>query len=167
MSAYGGVGQATDGLVEAVAGAVEAFDRALAGAEGFVVVVDVAGDEVAGFGIGAGHQHGRHAQGVGGQAGGDELATASRVGTNTLPPMWPQSRRWPVGLPEVHAGGAGFDHGLHQLEGAEHATKAGPASATMGRRNQCRPLPRSTGSGRRALKVALILRTTFGTESTL
>ena len=54
MSAYARVGEAArDRLVEAVARLVEAFDRALAGEERLVVVVDVGRDEVRRFGVGA------------------------------------------------------------------------------------------------------------------
>jgi hypothetical protein len=67
----------------------EAFDGALAGAERLVVVVDVAGEQVGALGVGARDDHVGTSGDVGGEARGDQLLTASWVGTSTLPPMWP------------------------------------------------------------------------------
>ncbi len=105
--------------------AEEALRGALAGQEGLVVLVDVRGEQVGRLRIGAGEQHGRHAWQVGGQARGDQLLhrflsrhqhlaahVAALLGRGEL-------------ILEVHAGGAGLDHVLHQLEGVEHAAEAG------------------------------------------
>ena len=53
------------------------------------------------------------------------LSTASRVGTSTLPPMWPHFLTDGELVLEVHAGGARLDHRLHQLERVQHAAEAG------------------------------------------
>ena len=47
------------------------------------------------------------------------------VGTSTLPPRWPHFFSDGELVLEVHAGGAGLDHRLHQLEGVERAAEAG------------------------------------------
>ena len=53
------------------------------------------------------------------------FSTASRVGTSTLPPMWPHFFTDGELVLEVHAGGAGLDHRLHQLERVQHAAESG------------------------------------------
>ncbi len=50
---------------------------------------------------------------------------ASRVGTSTLPPMWPHFLGGGELVLEVDAGRACFDHRLHELEGVERAAEAG------------------------------------------
>src|SRR5579863_5787060 len=52
------------------------------------------------------------------------FSTASRVGTSTLPHMPALLHRGELVL-EVHTGGAGFDHRLHQLERVEHPAETG------------------------------------------
>ena len=47
------------------------------------------------------------------------------VGTSTLPPMWPHFFSLAQLILEMHAGGAGLDHRLHQLEGVERAAESG------------------------------------------
>src|SRR5690606_4129984 len=120
------VGQAAaDGLVDALAGLVEALDGALAGGEFAIVVVDVGGQQVGSLGIGAGDDQGWHAAHVGRQARGDQLLdrlagrhqhlaahVAALLGAGQL-------------VLEMHPGGAGLDHALHQLERVEHPAEAG------------------------------------------
>ena len=121
-----GIGQAAaDGLLEALLRAVEAFDRALAGQEGLVVVVDVAGHQVGGFGVGARQQDRRHAHHVGRQARRGQLGHRfTRRHQHLAAHVAALLHRGQLVL-EVHAGGTGFDHRLHQLEGVEHAAEAG------------------------------------------
>ena len=66
----------------------------------------------------------------------------------------------------MHAGGAGFDHGLHQLEGVEHAAEAGLGVGHDGREEVDVVLAFAPLDLVGALKVLLIFLTTFGTEST-
>ena len=64
-----GVSQAArDGLLDTVVGTVETFNRALTGEEGLVMIVNVGGHQIGGFGIGTGQQNGRHTHDVGSQA---------------------------------------------------------------------------------------------------
>ena len=120
----GRIGQAArDRLVDAGAGAEEAFHGALAGDERAVVVVHVAGHQVGGVGVGAGQQHGRRAHHVGGQAGRDQRTRLRGSAPAPCRP-WPHLDRGQLVF-EVHARGARFDHALHQFEGVEHAAEAG------------------------------------------
>ena len=122
----GRIGQAAaDRLVEAVAGLVEAFDGALAGGERLVVGVDVAGQQIGGFGIGARDDQGRHAQDVGGEARRVELVDRFAGRHQHLAAHVPALLHRGQLILEVHAGGAGLDHRLHQLERIEHAAEAG------------------------------------------
>ena len=145
------IGQAAaDGLVEALAGAVEAFYRALAGAERLVVVVDVGGQQVGGFGVGAGEQQGRHAHHVGGQARGDQLVDGFARGHQHLAAHVAALLDGGQLVFEVHAGGAGLDHGLHQFEGVQHAAETGLGVGHDGREVVDVVLAfATTGSGRR------------------
>ncbi|CAM2159461.1 hypothetical protein PT2222_50299 [Paraburkholderia tropica] len=119
------VGEAArDRLFEAVAGAEEAFHRAFAREERLVVVVDIRGDEVGGFGVGAGEQHGRHAADVGGQTRGRQLGDVfARRHEHLAAHMAALLDRGEL-IFEVHARGAGFDHRLHQFERVQHAAEA-------------------------------------------
>jgi hypothetical protein len=101
------------------------FDGALAGAERLVVGVHVAGDQVGGFGVGAGDDQGRHAHHVGGEARGDQLGDGFARGHEHLAAHVAALLDGGELVFPVHAGGAGFDHGLHQFEGVEHAAEAG------------------------------------------
>ena len=67
---------ARDAMVEAgaVLEAVEALGRPLAGDERPVALVDVGGDELGAFGVGAGDEDRRDAADVGGEARGVEVA---------------------------------------------------------------------------------------------
>ena len=74
---FGGVLNAFElmkAMIEAGLGAVEAFDGALAGQEGLVDVVDVAGHEIRCLGIGPRKNDRRRAHHVGRQPRGDQLA---------------------------------------------------------------------------------------------
>ena len=104
---------------EALGGAVFAVD------EGLVALVDVRGDQLGAFGVGAGDRDGRRAHDVGGQTGGDQIAfmrlgrdqhLAAQVAALLL-------RRQLV--LEVDAGGARLDEGLHDLEAVQRAAEAG------------------------------------------
>ncbi len=122
----GRVGQtAGDGLLQAGLGAVEAFDRALASAEGLVGIVNVGSDQVGRFGVGARHQHRRHAHDVGRQARCHELGNSLASRHQHLAAHVAAFLHRGQLVFEVHAGGAGLDHGLHQLEGVEHAAETG------------------------------------------
>eukprot|EP01092_Planopodium_desertum_P013804 TRINITY_DN67867_c0_g8_i3.p1 TRINITY_DN67867_c0_g8~~TRINITY_DN67867_c0_g8_i3.p1 ORF type:complete len:672 (-),score=294.42 TRINITY_DN67867_c0_g8_i3:1748-3763(-) len=120
------VGQAAaDGLVQAVAGLVEALHGALAGGEWLVVAIDVAGQQISRFGVGTCHQQGRHAQHVGGQPRGVELLDRLAGRHQHLATHVPALLHRGQLVFEVHAGSTGFDHRLHQLEGVEHAAETG------------------------------------------
>ena len=68
---------------------------------------------------------GRHAHHVGGQARGDQLGDGfARRHQHLAAHVAALLDRGELVF-EVHAGGAGFDHGLHQLEGVQHAAEAG------------------------------------------
>jgi hypothetical protein len=118
-------------------------------------------------GVGAGDQDRRHAHDIGGQARGDELLhrflgrhqhlaahVAALLGRCQL-------------VLEVHAGGTGLDHVLHQLEGVQHA-----AEARLGVGDDGLPASRwsrspSAWCSWSVRSSALLMRSTiFGTEST-
>ncbi len=115
---------AADRLVEAVAGLVEALDRALAGGERQVVRVDVAGQQVGGLGVGARDDQGRHAHDVGGQARGDQLVDRLARRHQHLAAHVAALLHAGELVLEMHARRAGLDHRLHQLEGIEDAAEA-------------------------------------------
>ncbi|VUM29317.1 hypothetical protein PGKDCPLP_04299 [Stenotrophomonas maltophilia] len=122
----GRIGQATaDRLVQAVAGLVEALDSALAGGERPVVAVDVAGQQIRGFGIGTRHQQGRHAQHVGSQARGIELLDRLAGRHQHLAAHMAALLHRGQLVFEVHASGTGLDHRFHQFERIEHAAETG------------------------------------------
>ena len=101
--------------------------------EGVVARVDVAGDQLGAVGVGARDEQRRHAQHVGGEARGDEVAGwRFAVGISTLPPMWPHffseeswSSKW---TPAAPASIIAFISSK-QLSGPP---KPASASATMG-----------------------------------
>ncbi|CUJ65274.1 Uncharacterised protein [Achromobacter xylosoxidans] len=120
------VGQAArDRLVDAGAGAEEAFHGALAGDERAVVVVDVAGHQVGGVGVGAGQQHGGRAHHVGRQARRDQLGHGLAGRHQHLAAHVAALLHGRQLILEVHARSAGLDHGLHQFEGVQHAAETG------------------------------------------
>ena len=90
-----------------------------------VALVDVAGDELGAFGVGAGDEDGRDAADVGGEPRRVEVADrrlgrdqhlAAEVAALLL------ARELVL---EVNAGGARLDIGLHDLEAVERAAEAG------------------------------------------
>ena len=108
----------------------EAFGGASTGQERRVARIDVAQQEAGTVGVGTGYQQGGNPHHVRGQAGGDQLLheladwhhhlaahVAALLGGREL-------------VFEVHRGGAGFDHGLHEFEGIE-----GTAEARLGIRH--------------------------------
>ena len=120
------VGEAArDRLFETRLRAVETFHRALAGQERLVVVVDVRGDQVGGFRIGAGEQDGRRAGDVGGQTRGGQLGDVFAGRHEHLAAHVAALLHRGELVFEVHARGAGFDHRLHQFERVQHAAETG------------------------------------------
>ena len=116
---------AADRLIKTVVGFIEAFHRAFAGAERAVVVVDIAGQQVGGFGVGARHDQRRHAHHVGGEARGDQLLHRFAGRHQHLAAHVPALLDASQLVLKMHAGRAGFDHRLHQLERIEHAAETG------------------------------------------
>ncbi len=104
---------------EALGGAL-ALDDELA-----VARVDVGHEELRAVGVGAGHEHGRHAAHVGGEPGGHEGPDERGRGDEDLASHVPALLLGGDLVLEVHAGGAGLDHRLHQLEGVERPAEAG------------------------------------------
>ncbi len=97
----------------------------LAGDERGVALVDVARQQRGGERVGAGDEHGRHVEHVGGEPSRDERADelarrhehlAAEVAALLL------GRQLVL---EVHGRGAGLDHRLHQLERVQRAAEAG------------------------------------------
>ena len=95
----------------------------------------------------------RHAHHVGGQARGDELVDRfARRHQHLAAHVAALLHRGELVL-EVHAGGAGLDHRLHQLEGVQHAAEAGFGIGHDRREVVDVVLAfGTTGSGRRAAK---------------
>jgi hypothetical protein len=112
-------------LIEPVAGLVETLDRALAGAERLVVVIDVGGHEIGGLGIGARENDRRHAHAVGSEPRRDQLFDRLARRHQDLAAHVPALFHRGELILEVDTRRAGVDHGLHQLEGVEHAAESG------------------------------------------
>ncbi len=92
---------------------------------GWSIGVDVAGHQIGGLGVGARKQHGGHAHHVGRQARRHQLGhRVARRHQHLAAHVAALLHRGELVF-EVHAGGTGLDHRLHQLEGIEHATEAG------------------------------------------
>ena len=89
---------------------IEAFGRALAGDERPVTLVDVAGDELGAFGVGAGDDDGRHATHVGGKASGIQVADGRLAGDEHLAAEVAALLFAGELVLEVNAGRARFDH---------------------------------------------------------
>ena len=124
-----GVGQAArDAVVQAGAflQAEEALGRAVVAVdEGLVALVDVRGDQLGAFGVGAGDRDRGRAHDVGGQAGGDQIA-AMRLGRDQ--DLAAQVAALLLGgqlVLEVDAGGTRLDEGLHDLEAVQRAAETG------------------------------------------
>ncbi|MCY1409385.1 hypothetical protein D9M71_247340 [compost metagenome] len=120
------VGQAAgDGLVQAGAYFVEAFLGALASNERLVVRVAVAGQKVSGVGVGTGQDDGRYAGNVRSQTGSGQLLYGFLGWNQYLAAHVSAFFNRSQLVFEVNAGGACFDHALHQLVGVQNATETG------------------------------------------
>ena len=123
-----GEGEAAgDAMVEAgaVLQAEEALGGPLAGDELAVALVDVAGDELGAFGVGAGDEDRRDAADVGGEPRRVEVADRRLGGDQHLAAEMAALLLARELVLEVNAGGARFDIGLHDLEAVERAAEAG------------------------------------------
>ena len=109
----------------AVLQAEEAFGRPLAGEERPVALVDVAGDELGAFRIGAGDEDGRNPADVGGEPRGVEVADRGLGRDQHLAAEVAALLFGRELVLEVNAGDACFDIGLHDLEAVERAAEAG------------------------------------------
>jgi hypothetical protein len=119
-----GVGDtARQRLLEALLRTVEAFGGALAGEERLVVLVHVGRDDVRRFRVGPRQQHRRHAHHVGREARRDQLLHRFLRRHQHLAAHVAALLHRGELVFIVHAGGAGVDHGLHQLEGVQHAAE--------------------------------------------
>ena len=151
---------AGDAMVEAgaVLQAEEAFGRALAGDEWPVALVDVAGDQLGAFGVGAGDEDGRNAADVGGEPRGIEVADRGLGRDQHLAAEMAALLFGRELVLEVNARGAGLDIGLHDLE----AVRAARRSRLRRRRRSARTSRasrrlRDARSGRRAASVLVDL----------
>ena len=104
---------------------VEALGGALAGEEGLVVGIHLIGQEVGRLGVGARQDQGGDTHDVGRQTRGDQLLHRLAGGHQDLAAHVAALLHGGELVLEVHPGGAGGDHVLHQLIGIEHAAKAG------------------------------------------
>lgn len=118
---------AGDTGLDAVLDLVEAFHRA-AGIlvdEGLVALIDVGGQQLGGLGVGAGDDQCRHAHDVGGKPRGIQVADVRRGrDENLAAEMAALLFRCQLVL-EMNARGAGFDEGLHDLEGIQRSAETG------------------------------------------
>src|SRR5215204_5717898 len=122
----GCVGEAArDGLLYPRVDPVEALHGPLSGQELMVDRVHVAGDEACSVGVGPSDDDGRDAHHVGGEPGGDEVPDGLGGGDQNLPTHVATLLLGGELVLEVDASGAGFDHGLHQLENVEGPTETG------------------------------------------
>ncbi len=90
-----------------------------------VALVDVAGQQAGGIGVGAADEHGGHVQHVGGQPGGDQVLDRLLRGNEDFASHVAALLVGRVLVLEMDARSPGLDHGLHQLEGVQHAAEAG------------------------------------------
>ena len=120
------IGQPTrDRGVQSAVDLVEAFDRAFAGAEDLVVVVDVAGQQERAVGIGTRQDQRGHAQNIGRQTRCHQLLDRFlRRHQHLAAKMTALLCRRQL-IFEVNASRAGLDHRLHQLERVQRAAEAG------------------------------------------
>ena len=114
---------ARDRRFHAVSNHQEAFRRVLTGAPAPVVLVDIARQQPGAIRIGAGDEHRVHAAHVRGEARGDQLGDELTRGDEHLAAQMAAFLHRRQLILEVHAGGAGGDHQLHQLIGVEHAAE--------------------------------------------
>src|SRR5215211_8316985 len=113
------------GLIHPRIDPVEALHGPLAGQKLVVGRVHVARDEVCRVGVGPRDNDGRNAHDVGREPGGDEVPDGLGSGNQDLATHVPALLLGGELVLEVNARGAGFDHGLHQLEDVERATETG------------------------------------------
>jgi hypothetical protein len=128
IRSHGRVGDgAGDARLDAVLHLVEAFDRAACVVvdEGLVALVDVGGQQLGGFRVGAGDDQRRRAHDVGGEARRVEVADMRRGRDQHLAAEMAALLFRRELVFEVDAGGARLDEGLHDLEGVERAAEAG------------------------------------------
>ena len=117
--------RAGDGGVEPFADAEEALGGPLTGDERGIPLVDVAREQRRGERVGAGDEHGRDVEDVGGQPSGDERADElARRHEHLAAEVAALLLRGELVL-EVHGRRAGLDHRLHQLERVQRAAEAG------------------------------------------
>ena len=84
------VAQSTgDRLIDPRPDTKESFRRSFTGEECVIALVYVAREEGGRVGIGAGDEHRRHSGNISREAASVRCAIAVRVGTRTLPPIWP------------------------------------------------------------------------------
>src|SRR6185503_9339670 len=103
--------------------AEEAFGRALAGEERAVPLIDVAGDELRAFGIGAGNQDRRDSADVRREARRIEVADRRLRRDQHLAAQMAALLLARQLILEVNARGARFDIGLHDLEAVERSAE--------------------------------------------
>ena len=116
---------ARDGRLHPLPHPVEALVRAGAGREALVARVHVARQQRRGQRVRPREQHGRDVEHVGGQAGGRERADEGVGRHEDLAAEVPALLLARELVLVVHAGGAGLDHGLHELERVQGAAEAG------------------------------------------
>ena len=108
-----------------VVDAEESLGRALAGDEGAVCLVDVAGQQLRRQRVGAGNEQRRHVEDVGRQPRRDQRAHELRAGHEDLAPEMPALLLRRELILEVHRRGACLDERLHQLESVQRAAEPG------------------------------------------
>ena len=99
--------------------------RPLAGEELAIALVDVAREERGGEGVGARDEQRRHTEHVGRETRGDERADELARRNENLAAEVAAFLLGRELVLEVHAGGAGLDHRLHELERVQRAAEAG------------------------------------------
>ena len=121
-----GVGNtARNRLLQAVLDHVETLAGALAGKEGFVVIVDIRGQQVCRLGVGARQYHGGHAHDVGREPRRNQLLHRFLRWNQHLAPHVPAFLDRGQLILEVNAGGTRANHVLHQFEGVEYPAETG------------------------------------------
>ena len=105
--------------------AIVALDRAIARHERLIALVDVARQQVGAERIGAGHDHARHVEHVGGEPRRDERSLELRRGNEHLAAHVAALLFRGELILEVHAGGARLDHRFHELERVQRSTEPG------------------------------------------
>ncbi|MNL00956.1 hypothetical protein D3C87_1214080 [compost metagenome] len=120
------VGQAaSDGLVQTGAHFVETFLGTFASHEWLVVRVAVRSQQVSGVGVGTGQDDGRSTGNVSSQASSGQLLYGFLGRNQYLAAHVAAFLHGSQLVFEVNAGGACFDHALHQLVGVQYAAETG------------------------------------------